>query len=171
MTVQLDSASELRAIYDAHFAAVWHHLRRMGVAKADRDDLAQEVFLTVHQKLATWDRSRPVRPWLIGIASRVTLHYWRTKRRRPGDRPAEENEPDPAASDADRNARMMLAALLQTLDPDRRAQFILHELEGFSIPEIAELTETPVNTVYSQVRRTRQELVALAQRWQQQEAS
>jgi RNA polymerase sigma-70 factor (ECF subfamily) len=164
----------LAAIYAAHFDAVWHHLRRMGIAEADRDDLAQEVFLIVHRRLASYDRTRPMRAWLVGICTRVALHYWRAARRRPGDKAATPSELELAArisvGETDHDARQLLAALLATLDPDRRAMFILHELEGFSVPEIAELTETPLNTVYSRLRRTREDLAALAGRLHPEEA-
>lgn len=165
--------ADLQAIYAEHFDAVWHHLRRMGIAEPDRDDLAQEVFLIVHRKLPTYDGSRPLRPWLIGICARVALHYWRSARRRPTDDTTLSDIERRALSptgDADQDARMLLTRLLATLDPDRRAELILHELEGFSVPEIAELTETPENTVYSRLRRTRDELAQLAAGWQNREA-
>lgn len=161
-------AAELQAIYATQFDAVWHHLRRMGIAEADRDDLAQEVFLIVHRRLASYDRARPLRAWLIGITARVALHYWRSARRRPSDdttiSDAERQSLSPTG-DPDHDSRLMLMAMLATLDPDRRTEFILHELEGFSVPEIAELTETGVNTVYSRLRRTREELAKVAERW------
>jgi RNA polymerase sigma-70 factor (ECF subfamily) len=162
---------DLQAIYEAHFDAVWHHLRRMGIASADRDDLAQEVFLVVHRKLASFDRSRPMRPWLIGICARVVLHYWRSARRHPVAVDREAIDTIGVGNEGDREARRVLGQLLATLDPERRAEFVLHELEGFSVPEIAELTETPVNTVYSRLRRTREELALLAQRWHGKAAS
>lgn len=164
--------SELAAIYAEHFDAVWHHVRRMGVPEADRDDLAQEVFLVVHRRLPTYDRSRPLRPWLVGVCTRVVLRYWRTARRRPADHVATGDAELALATteDPDHAAREMLAALLATLDPEQRAMFVLYELEGFSVPEIAELTEVPLNTVYSRLRRTREALVELANQWQQKEA-
>lgn len=162
---------DLQAIYEAHFDAVWHHLRRIGIAPADRDDLAQEVFLIAHQKLTSYDGSRPMRPWLIGICARVALHYWRSARRRPAEPDSEAIDAIADASEGDRDARRLLGSLLATLDPERRTELVLHELEGFSVPEIAELLETPLNTVYSRLRRTRDELAQLALRWQQMEAS
>jgi RNA polymerase sigma-70 factor (ECF subfamily) len=163
---------DLAAIYEAHFDAVWQHLRRMGLAPADRDDLAQEVFLVAHRRLASLDSGRPVRPWLIGIATRVVLHHWRSARRRPGDHgaPGDEALAHQAGDDADHAARELLARLLDSLAPEHRAMFVLYELEGFSVPEIAEVTEIPANTVYSRLRRTRDELAARARSWQMEEA-
>jgi RNA polymerase sigma-70 factor (ECF subfamily) len=161
---------DLETIYKDHFDAVWNHLRRLGVAEADRDDLVQEVFLTVHRRLATYDRSRPMRPWLVGIATRVALHHWRSARRRPIELDPGELDRALAANGGDRDAQLVLAALLDTIEPDRRTEFVLHELEGFSVPEIAELVGAPLNTVYSRLRRTREELGRLAQRWHHKEA-
>jgi RNA polymerase sigma-70 factor (ECF subfamily) len=108
---------------------------------------------------------------LIGIGSRVVLHYWRSARRRPSEANSDLVESAEAEHEGDRDARRLLGRLLSTLDPERRTEFVLHELEGFSVPEIAELTETPSNTVYSRLRRTREELAQLAQRWQKEEVS
>jgi RNA polymerase sigma-70 factor (ECF subfamily) len=158
----LDTVPSIEAIYAEHFDSVWHYLRRLGVPAADRDDLAQEVFLTVHRRLDTYDPSRPLRPWVIGICARTVLHYWRTARRRPADPtdlPALERA---AASTApDHEHRLLLAQLLGGLDADKRTLFVLHELEGFSVPELAELSNQSINTVYSRLRRTRQELAAV----------
>ena len=61
----------LADVYRAHFGYVWHALRRLGVRTADLEDAAQEVFLVVHRKLAEFDATRPLRPWLFGILHRV----------------------------------------------------------------------------------------------------
>lgn len=163
---------DLHAIFTAYFDVVWHHLRRMGVPQADRDDLAQDVFCVVHRRLATYDPSRPMRAWLLGIATHLVLHRWRAARRHPvdlgiPDAVLETAEAGFASEAHDRqDARRTLAALLVTLEPRQRAMFVLHELEGFSAPEIAGLLEMPLNTVYSRLRRTRLQLTALARRWQ-----
>jgi RNA polymerase sigma-70 factor (ECF subfamily) len=164
---------DLAEIYAEHFDAVWNHLRRMGIADADRDDLAQEVFLVVHRRLDAYDQARPMRPWLIGICTRVVLRHWRTTRRRPADHAAASPAAElarVATNDPDHAARELLAALLATIDPEPRAMFVLHELEGFSVPEIAHATEVPVNTVYSRLRRTREELAERARTWHDKEA-
>ena len=160
--------TDLARIYDEHFDTVWNHLRRMGISGADRDDLAQEVFLVVHRRLDHYDRSRPMRPWLLGIAARVALHHWRSTRRTPiaPEAPVEETA---APADDDHAARLLLGSLLASLDPERRTIVLLRELEGFSAPEIAELIEVPLNTVYSRLRRAREDMTALAERWQRKE--
>ena len=56
------------AIYDEYFPFVWRTLHRLGVPKTELDDAAQEVFLVVHRKLDTYDRTSSVRTWLFGVA-------------------------------------------------------------------------------------------------------
>lgn len=163
--------AELAQIYRDHFDAIWQHLRRMGVAEADREDLAQEVFVTAYQRLASLDRTRPVRPWLFGICTRLVLHHWRRVQRRPADQATSSHAWDECLERgrqaSEPGERQLLEALLATVDVERRALFVLHELAGFSVPEIAEITGDPENTIYSRLRRTRETLSQQAQRWEQ----
>jgi len=59
---------------------------------------------------------------------------------------------------AEREARRVLHALLAGLDDDKRAVFVLAELEQMSAPEIAEATGLKLNTVYSRLRLARAEM-------------
>ena len=76
------SPPELGAIFDEHFDYVWATLRRLGVSEADREDLVHEVFLKVQSRLADYDDSRPLRPWLFGFAYRVAADHHRLARHR-----------------------------------------------------------------------------------------
>ena len=49
-------------------------------------------------------------------------------------------------------------ALLSTLDDAKREAFVLSELEGLSAPEIAQILEVNVNTIYARIRAARQKL-------------
>lgn len=148
---------EFRAVYDAHFDFVWRSLRRFGVPERNVDDAAQDVFVVVHRKLDEYDPTRPLKPWLAGIAVRVASDH----RRRASNvhEVMEEVEPEPVATlDSDVAARQIVRRLLDRLDPDRRAVFVLHELEGMTMPEIAEATGAPLNTCYSRLRLAREQL-------------
>ena len=48
-------------------------------------------------------------------------------------------------------------AALDKLDEERRAVLVLHDIEGHGMPEIAELLETSANTLYSRLRRGREQ--------------
>jgi RNA polymerase sigma-70 factor, ECF subfamily len=135
-------------------------LRRLGVTSADVEDMAHEVFLAVHDQLDAYDRSRPLRPWLFAFAFRIASHYRRKARRETELDPTKDvvdagDAPD-ALLDKERKRRLVLAALEQ-IELDRRAVFVLHEIDGFTCEEVARSLAIPLGTVYSRLRLARED--------------
>ena len=64
-----------RRIFEAESSYVLRTLHRLGVQERDVEDLAHEVFITVHRRLPDYDASRPLRPWIFGIALRTAMRY------------------------------------------------------------------------------------------------
>src|SRR4051812_17880892 len=62
---------DVAAIHAAHGDFVWLSLQRLGVRDSDLQDMHQEVFVVVHQRLHTFDGSARMTTWLFGIAMRV----------------------------------------------------------------------------------------------------
>jgi len=152
----------LREIYEAEVAYVWETLRRLGVRAGDVEDVAHDIFVTVHRRLADYDPGRPLRPWLFGFCLRVASDYRRSARitrEVPADAAGEPvhrgPQPDEELATADARHRVYLA--LETLPLDQRAVFVLHELDGFTMPEIAVTLEAPLNTLYSRLRLARKQ--------------
>ena len=75
---------------------------------------------------------------------------------------------DAAPSPVDRllskERRQLAWAALEQLELKRRAVFILHELDGYPIPEVAAALGVPTATAYSQLRLARQDFSKAAQR-------
>lgn len=162
-------AQELEAIYDEHFDFVWRSLRRLGVERSSLDDALQDVFLVVHRRLAEFERRSSLKTWLFGICLRVASDYLRRRRHRPlGTEPAPDlpdvGAPDPLEQAARGEAVAFLDAQLAALAPDKRAVFILSELEDMSCPEIAEAVGANVNTVMSRLKAARAEFEAAVKR-------
>ncbi len=149
------------ALYREHFSYVWRTLLRLGAREADAPDLAHDVFVVVHRKLASFDASRPVKPWLFGIAFRVALDHRRkasTTRELPDAERAERavsTTPSPEQALDARVAHERVTRALAEVDLEQRAVFVLHELEGMSMPEIAAVIDAPLNTLYSRLRLAR----------------
>lgn len=148
-------------VYRAHFAYVIRALRRLGVREADLPDLAHDVFVVVHRKLSTFDPSRPMKPWLFGIAFRTALDKKRRhasfKESLSDDVGERHAATTPAADDlvAAREAHDVVMRALDALNDDQRAVFVMHELEGLSMPEICDVVDAPLNTLYSRLRLAR----------------
>jgi RNA polymerase sigma-70 factor (ECF subfamily) len=141
------------AIYAREFDYVWRTLGRFGVPPSDIADAVHDVFVVVYQKRAELDPDRSVRPLLFGIARRIAAQARRKQRPEPSA------DAELAVAAPPHEERDLLWQALAVLDDDRRAVFILHDLEGHTGPEIAVQLGIPVNTVHSRLRLARAELV------------
>lgn len=164
---------EFRGIFAAQFSYVCRALRRLGVREGDIEDQAQEVFVQVHGKLDSYDPARPIRPWLFAFAFRAAANYLRSawyRRERASDLA---NMPETTLAtqgdtpETELSQRQMQARVLRALGGvplERRSVLIMHDIDGFSAPEISKALEIPVNTVYSRVRVARDEFRAALKR-------
>ncbi|HEU4536705.1 MAG TPA: sigma-70 family RNA polymerase sigma factor [Polyangiaceae bacterium] len=146
-------------IFSDHAPFVLRSLRRLGVRPADVEDAAQDVFVVVHRNLARYDTSSSLRGWLFGITTRVASDYRRrahVRREQVTDLPPDGVAPAEQAERLERaEARALLDRALDRLDDRQRAVFILYELEGLAMPEIAELVPCPLQTAYSRLHAAR----------------
>jgi RNA polymerase sigma-70 factor (ECF subfamily) len=152
------------ALYEAHFEFVWRTLRRFGVPASVAEDAAQDAFVVLHRKLPELRPEASAKGFLFSIARRVASDYRRASRRPQASLDAERTESTdrgPFDRAADREAGEALEAFLESLDEDKRAVFVLVELEGLTMPEVSQLLATNINTLYSRVRSARAQLLEL----------
>jgi RNA polymerase sigma-70 factor (ECF subfamily) len=152
---------DFELVYDAEWNHVWKLLYRLGVPEEDLSDLTQEVFVLAFRAWDRCDFSRPLRPWLFGIAYRVMLGFRRLVRHRREVHTERVAAPELGISGeeavAQAERRQLFLDALEGMNVFRRAVLVLHEIEGYSAPEIAETLGEPLNTVYSRLRTARQE--------------
>lgn len=146
-------------------AFVWRSLYRLGAAARDLPDLTQEVFVVVHRQRGTFDAERPIRPWLWGICLGVVRNYrkraFRHHERSRAEPPDIVGRSDPEGELEAREARERGERALRALDPDKRAVFMMFEVEGMSGQEIAECVGVPLGTVHSRLHAARRELSSM----------
>jgi RNA polymerase sigma-70 factor, ECF subfamily len=153
-------------VYEEHVRFVWRTLKRLGVPHGDCDDAVQDVFLIVHRKLGEFRPEAPVKHWLFRLAAGIARDHRRTRRRKDPrqhgltplatDEEFADTEQRGPGELAERTAAARLIRdLLQELDQAKREVFILADLEQMTAPEIAQVLEIPMNTVYSRLRRAR----------------
>ena len=152
-------------VFQAEYSYVSNTLRRLGVREADLEDVAHEVFLAVHRRLSTYDPSRPLRPWLFGIAFRAASDYRRLARhhREVSDEHIDVADDAPGADDHvfARQARELVGKALDVLDLDKRAVLVMCDIDGHSVPEIAAALNIPLNTAYSRLRLARAQFTSV----------
>jgi RNA polymerase sigma-70 factor (ECF subfamily) len=148
-------------LFREHGAFVWRVLRHHGVADRDLDDACQEVFVVAQRQRARFREGQPS-SWLYGIAWRVASAF-----RRKGHARREElgGESDLARRDAEpqtpddeldqRRRASLLSRALEALDDDKRAVFVLFEIEELDMIEIAKMLGIPKKTAYSRLYAAR----------------
>lgn len=158
-----------RRIVREYGGFVWRTLRYQGVAERDLEDVCQEVFIIVFQKLSLVERQSSIRAWIYGISIRVAAGYRR--RLRTQHEVLVDEVPDIAApssvggGEADRlHARRQLVEIIARLDEDKRAVFVLHELEHLEMTEIAEIVGCPVATGYSRLAAAKKQALSMLSR-------
>ena len=158
---QLSEADALRVrtTLDREYAVVWRSLRRFGVEPALVDDATQNVFLTFARRIQDVEPGRE-RACLIGVCSRIASNVRRlTARRREVSAEPLEEEPDVVGNPEEllesKRRRRFLDLALDQLPEDQRTVFVLYELEGWSLPEVAASLQVPLGTATSRLRRAR----------------
>ncbi|MEO7032288.1 MAG: sigma-70 family RNA polymerase sigma factor [Polyangiaceae bacterium] len=161
----------LKALFQRNYASVWRLLRRFGVPSAELDDHAQEVFWVAARRLADLQPGRET-AFLYGVAVRVASNVVRRGKSAANATQSADFEalvdprPSPEEQVGEQQARQLLDQVLDRMPLELRTAFVLFELEGISVSDIAELEGIPVGTASSRLRRARQEFSALSKRLQ-----
>lgn len=123
------------------------------------DDLAQETYERAFTSLHRFRATGPARHWLLTIARRACADSARrrTRRRRLGRR-VDAEPVDHVVTPI--GTGLELDEALFALDPDRRAAFVLTQVNGLRYEEAAELLGVPIGTIRSRVARAREQLTA-----------
>ena len=151
-------------VYETHVDFVWSMARRLGVPASLLEDAVQDVFMVVHRRLGEFRGESQLKTWVGGIAVRVAHEYRRRALRGEDVEQLDDARQDFAGpSDPHRDietaqAWSTLERMLGELDDEQRTVFVLAELEELSAPQIAEIVQVSVNTVYSRLRLARAKL-------------
>src|SRR5580698_7925479 len=158
-----------RELIENHRDRVFNITYRMLGNRAEAEDVAQEVFITVFKTIETFREESKFSTWLY----RVTVNHCKNRIKylaRRHDRDRDEldetsnghngaiGSPPPAAPDrALEGAQMekLLQEAIGNLDDDHRVVVVLRDVEDLSIEEICEITGLPDGTVKSRLHRAR----------------
>lgn len=151
---------------------MFRSLQRLGVRPADLEDVFQEVFLVVHKRLHTFDGTSALTTWLFGVCLRVAAAHRRKawfRREVPADDSIEDAREAPASERPDealaaRQARALVRQVLDRMDIDKRAVFVMFELDQLPSEEIATILGVPIGTVWSRLHAARKQFERLVER-------
>jgi RNA polymerase sigma-70 factor, ECF subfamily len=137
-------------------------LRRLGVDPEDVEDLAQEVFLVLRRAWTQYDATRPLKPFLFGIAFRVAASHRRKHWREVPFADVDEADrgPSPDRTVEANQARATVLEALNRVPLKRRAVLVMHDLDEIPVQDVATTLSIPLFTAYSRLRKARRELEA-----------
>lgn len=139
-------------------------LRMLG-DRQEAEDAAQDVFVRAIRSLARWDRQRPIRPWLLTIASNRSRTYLHQRRRRPTASEYVDDLADPRWEQGDSQELWQeIRKALGELREDYRTVFLLFHEQGLSYEEMSQVTGKPVGTLKTWLHRARNEMLRLLRR-------
>jgi RNA polymerase sigma-70 factor (ECF subfamily) len=151
-------------VYEQNVDFVWRTLAAAGVPESRLEDATQDVFVVVHGKLAEFEGRSKLTTWLYAIARHIALdHVRKVSRERRRQRAFADvrdgaaTAPTPEEETREVQARRVLLELLDRLERSKRDVFVLVEIEGVPVREVARMLNIKENTAWSRLRLARSE--------------
>jgi RNA polymerase sigma-70 factor (ECF subfamily) len=154
-------------VFDRELDYLFETLRRLGAGRGEIEDLAHEVFVVLHRNWRVLDTTRPLRPYLFGVAFRIVCAHRRRRARETLHADLDLDDSTATSPEAALQTKESLALLLAALERvplPRRAVVVMHELDGVPIAEVARRLSVSRFGAYARLRKGRKELAAAVQR-------
>jgi RNA polymerase sigma-70 factor, ECF subfamily len=149
-------ARAMEMLYHQYKRRVFGMAHRI-VGANDAEEVAQEVFVRVFRGLAAFRGDSALSTWIYRLTVNASLSYLARRGRRqevPVDDTLAE-VPAPAAVERDPGLAARIESALAALPAGYRAILVLHDVEGLSHEECAEILECRVGTCKSQLHKAR----------------
>jgi RNA polymerase sigma-70 factor, ECF subfamily len=155
------------ALFEMHKRRVYSLCLRMTGDATEAEDLAQEAFLQLFRKIATFRGESAFSTWLHRLVVNVVLMHLRKKGLQQVPLEETDNSQEDAIKreygDDDRRLlgsidRLVLARAIEELPPGYRSVFVLHDVEGYEHNEIAQIMDCSVGNSKSQLHKARLKL-------------
>lgn len=174
--LEVPTSPESAAVFETYRDRIYRYVLRLVRHPAEAEDLAQETFLRAHRQLGSLQDRGALKVWLYRIATRLCYDRFREPSYRlfPQSLDAAFAEPsgqvetqwaDPDAPTPDRTAAQLemsacVQDLVEKLPAHYRTVILLHDVEGLTNPEIAQILDCSLDAVKIRLHRARRMLRA-----------
>jgi RNA polymerase sigma-70 factor (ECF subfamily) len=155
-------------IYQVASGFVWSVAFRVTSNNETAQDVVQDVFLNVYNKLRQFQFKSSFKTWLYRITVNAALNACKKQKKELGLQRDYKNAVRHSGSFSSAEERLereererLLRVLLEKLSPEQRTCIILREIEGLSYQEISEVLKININTVRSRLKRAREALLII----------
>jgi RNA polymerase sigma-70 factor, ECF subfamily len=158
-----DAAAWAR-LYQAHFDRLYRDVLYLAQNPATTEEIVQESFAIALTGLRRFDGRSSFSTWLRGIAHNLVRKHWRSHVRRgrayerfehAADRAAPHTADDPERSHVQAERAQVLAAVLQQLPDSLRETFVMRDVQGLSVEDVAQRLQTTPGNVRVRANRAR----------------
>lgn len=145
-----------------HERLVVHMVGRIVGNREDLEEICQDVFLRVYEKISEFNFQSKLSTWIATIAYRHAVNHLRKKKIEVSEIPDEKvfeksfishDQPDKVVEDNEMEE--MVLALIEKLPPQYRAVLTLYHLEDMNYAEIGQTMGMPEGTVKNYLFRAR----------------
>jgi RNA polymerase sigma-70 factor (ECF subfamily) len=162
-------AAEFDRLLRDHVPALYRSAYRWTGAPDRAEDLVQEVLVRLYPKLEEIRGLDRVRPWALRVMYRIFVDQIRRERSSPvhfGVEPGGDDEGqefiDPSLGPAELLEQQLtqerIVAAWDRLGEEHRVVLAMHDIEDYSLPELAQIMEIPLGTLKSRLHRARAKL-------------
>lgn len=151
-----------RRLIKQHERLVAHMIGRIVKREEDIEELCQDVFMKVHDKLAEFSFQSKLSTWIATIAYRHAINHLRKEKIQFSDIPDEESftkhfveAENPGSLAEEKDMDSFVLKLIDELPVQYKTILTLYHVENMSYPEICEVTQMPEGTVKNYLFRAR----------------
>jgi RNA polymerase sigma-70 factor, ECF subfamily len=154
-------------LYRRHFRRVYALCMRMMGNPTEAEDMTQEVFLQLFNKIGMFRGESAFTTWLHRMTVNQVLMHFRRRKSRPEYTSEEGETPDSIVMGTENQERMpvvdriVLEDAIAKLPAGYRSVFVLHDVEGYEHNEVAEMLGISEGTSKSQLHKARLKLRSL----------
>lgn len=158
---------QFTAMVRPHIGLMYRMAYRWTQNRDEAEDLVQDVLTRLVNRMHELSRVEKLSPWLVKVLYRRYVDLYRRQAKSPIDSDFNWHSDDPLYQEQlvdthDRLHRLELQRVLNqalaTLDDDQRDVVLLHDVEGHSVLDVADILDISVGTVKSRLHRARKKL-------------
>lgn len=158
------SSDPFEALLSPHIEHIYRLAYRFTGKREHAEDLTQELLIKLFKRRDELKNIEPLRPWISRVLYNLFIDSTRSAGRQPTNSAVDidieqfEAAQSPEQETASAQMHQRVLGALDHLNADQRALVVMHDMEGFTLPELSRQLDTPVGTLKSRLHRARVKL-------------